>query len=197
MALKIYGMAQSRAMRPLWLARELGIPHELVETHFMKEAKQPAYLAINPNGKIPAIDDDGFRLWESMAINLYLVKKHGGPLAPAGLQEEGLVLQWSFWAMTELEPLLMTVLLHTQILPEDKRDPAQAEKAAKRLQAPLGVLEKHLAERPHLLGERFTVADLNVASVLVWARLARIDLAGTPKVAAWLKASMARPAFKG
>ena len=77
MALKIYGVALSRAGRTLWLAEELGLPYEHVKTTFTGGTRTPEYLKINPNGRIPAIDEDGFTLWESMAINLYLAKKHG------------------------------------------------------------------------------------------------------------------------
>jgi glutathione S-transferase len=58
---------------------------------------------VNPNGRIPAIDDNGFKLWESMAINLYLAKKHGCDLLPKTMVDESQAIQWSFWAMTELE----------------------------------------------------------------------------------------------
>lgn len=110
--LKVFGTKSSRASRALWMCRELGIPHEHVEVHFADGSNQTAqFLAVNPNGKIPAIDDDGFCLWESMAINIYLAKKHGSPLLPNDLQQEMQVLQWSFWVMTEVEKPLLTVML--------------------------------------------------------------------------------------
>ncbi|HEU0216841.1 MAG TPA: glutathione S-transferase N-terminal domain-containing protein, partial [Stellaceae bacterium] len=75
---KIYGVPRSRAFRTLWLAKELGLDYENVMIDFADGGtRQPAYLAINPNGHVPAIDDNGFVLWESMAINLYLAKKYG------------------------------------------------------------------------------------------------------------------------
>ena len=81
--LKIYGVPLSRAYRALWMANELGLDYENVPIHFADgSAKTPEYLAVNPNGRIPAIDDNGFKLWESMAINLYLAKKHGSGLLP-------------------------------------------------------------------------------------------------------------------
>ena len=80
--LKIYGVPLSRAYRALWMANELGLDYENVPIHFADgSAKTPEYLAVNPNGRIPAIDDNGFKLWESMAINLYLAKKHGSGLS--------------------------------------------------------------------------------------------------------------------
>ena len=98
--LKIYGHPGSRAARALWVCRELGVQFEHIPTHFADGGTQSAaFLAINPAGRIPAIDDDGFCLAESMAINIYLAKKHGGELAPKTLEEEARMLQWSFWAM--------------------------------------------------------------------------------------------------
>ena len=103
MTLTVYGQTQSRAQRALWMAEELGIEYQHVPTRFADEAKLPVYLRVNPNGRIPAIDDDGFLVWESMAINLYLAKKYGGDLGPKDLQEDAVATQWSFWVMTEVE----------------------------------------------------------------------------------------------
>lgn len=75
--LKIYGIPQSRALRCLWMARELGVPHTNIPVHFDKTRESAELSAVNPNGRIPAIDDDGFHLFESMAINLYLAKNTG------------------------------------------------------------------------------------------------------------------------
>jgi len=76
--LKIYGVARSRAFRVLWMARELGLDYEHVKVDFASgETREPGFLALNPNGHVPVIDDAGFILWESMAINLYLAKKYG------------------------------------------------------------------------------------------------------------------------
>ena len=113
--LKIYGHPGSRAARPLWVCRELGLQFEHVPTHFADGGTKSAeFLAINPAGRIPAIDDDGFRLAESMAINIYLAKKHGGELAPKSLEDEARMLQWSFWAMTEVEKSLLDGLHATR-----------------------------------------------------------------------------------
>lgn len=195
--LKIYGIPQSRALRCLWMARELGVPYENVEVHFTKARESPELVGVNPNARIPAIDDDGFQLYESMAINLYLAKKYGAgsDLVPPSLEDEARTIQWSFWVMTEIEkPLLATMLNTLGMKPLDDAALAQAKAD---LDRPLGVLEAHLASRDHLLGGRFTVADLNVASVMVWARFGRLDLTAYPRAAAWLKRCVSRPAFKG
>jgi glutathione S-transferase len=196
MALKIYGVARSRAFRTLWMAGELALPYEHVKINFTGDTRRPEYLAINPNGHVPTIDDDGFRLWESMAINLYLAKKYGsnvGGLYPPSLEDEARAWQWSFWGMTEVERPALTVLLN-RIGPEDERDAAAADEAERNLAAPLKVLDAAVTATPYLLGDHFTVADLNVAGILAWARQARVNLDAFPKVEAWLKACHDRPA---
>ncbi|MBX9700210.1 MAG: glutathione S-transferase family protein [Acetobacteraceae bacterium] len=197
-AMKIYGIPQSRAARCLWMARELGLPHENVPVHFRATRESPALLKANPNARVPALEEPGgFTLYESMAINLYLAKKHGAatPLAPAGLEEDALATQWSFWAMTEIEKPLLTLLLHAAGM--RPQEDAALDQARAELVRPLDVLEAHLADRDWLMGGRFSVADLNVASVMAWAKGGKLDLGPWPKVAAWLGRCLGRPAFKG
>jgi glutathione S-transferase len=195
--LKIYGIPRSRAFRALWLAEELGLDYENIMIGTSGESREASFLAINPNGHIPAIDDNGFVLWESMAINLYLAKKHGlGTLYPTTLEGEARAWQWSLWGMTEIERNVLTAMFNRAILPEDKRDAALADQAEKELRHPLGVLDGAVAETPYLLGADFTVADLNVAAILSWARPARIDFAPFPKLADWLSRCALRPAAK-
>jgi glutathione S-transferase len=198
MALKIYGVARSRAFRTLWMAKELGLDYEHAKVDFATgETRTPEHLALNPNGHIPVIDDDGFILWESMAINLYLAKKYGaGGLYPSRLQDEARAWQWSFWGMAELERPVLTALFNRAILPESQRDTAAADAAEKTLAHPLGVLQGVVGGSAYLLGEQFTVADLNVASILAWARPAQIDFSAVPKVAEWLRVCAERPAAR-
>jgi glutathione S-transferase len=193
--LKIYGVPVSRTYRTLWMAHELGLEYENVPIHFADgTAKTPDYLAINPNGRIPAIDDDGLKLWESMAINLYLAKKHDKGLWPKTLEGEALAMQWSFWVMSEVEKPVLAVLLHKVFLPENQRDARVAEEGAQQLQRPLKVLDEVLGKTEYLVGSGFSVADLNVASVLSWAKMARMDLSAYPHVDKWLTAALQRPA---
>ncbi len=192
MALTIYGVPTSRALRILWLANELGLKYTYVPVDFMGGSRTPEFLKINPNGHVPAIDDDGLILWESLACNLYLIKKHGGPLAPKTLADEGRTLQWSFWAMTEAEEPALTLLLK---LVEPANIPDAAVAAAKeKLPAILKVLDDALAGKDYLLGANFTVADLNVAAVLAWLKMAKYDLSPFANVSAWLGRCLARPA---
>lgn len=195
--LKIYGIPRSRTMRCLWMLEELGIQYENVPVHYVGDAQKPEYLRLNPNGRIPTLDDDGVVVWESMAINLYLAKMYGRDLGPRGDAEEAHALQWSFWAMTEVEPLVMMAFGHRAFLPEEQRVVAKADEAEASLARPFKVLDGHLAERSYLIADRFTVADLNVASVMSWAQhLARCDLGPYANVTRWLGQCLARSAFQ-
>lgn len=197
MTIRLHGIAASRTARPLWLLEELGAPYEYVhQTYAGGATRTPEFLALNPNGHIPVLQDGDLTLWESMAINLYLAKKFGGPLAAADLAEEGELLKWSFWVVTECEKDALTVLMHRVAMPADKRNPELAAQAEGALKRPLGVLDAHLAKRPYVLGDRFTVADVNLASVLAWAQGAKDLMAGFPNVAGWLERCLARPAQK-
>jgi glutathione S-transferase len=193
--LKIYGTTRSRANRVIWMAEELGIPYETISVDFAAE-RDPAHLAVNPNGRVPAIDDDGFHLFESMAINLYLAKKHGGPLAPRDTAEDALMTQWSFWVITEVEKAALDYLMHSAFLPAEKRDASLPPKALEMLHRPIKVLDQALEKSPHLVGARFTAADLNVAVIVVYLNSAREFLGKYPHVADFLQTAVARPAFK-
>ena len=166
--MKLYGTAQSRAFRSLWLLEELGIEYEHENTGSRTDAKTSNYLEnINPNGKIPALVDGDLVLWESLAINLYLARKYDGGLLPKSLDDQARALQWSFWVMTEIEPTLVEVLMNRRGFSEAERDSAKADAAETALAPRLAVLDDALGDRRYLLGDSFSVADLNVASVLV------------------------------
>ncbi len=201
MSLKIYGIVASRAVRPLWVAHELGLSYEHVPVHYQGGGtRTPEFLAINPNGHIPVIDDDGVIVWESMACALYLAQrfkaKDGSTLAGVTPAEQADVLRWTFWAVTECEKDALTVLMHQVAMPADQRKPELAQEAGRRLAVPLRVLEQHLASdgREHLAGSRFTVADICLASVLAWIKPVPALLAEHPRVAAWLDRCLNRPA---
>jgi glutathione S-transferase len=205
--LTIYGVYRSRASRNIWLANELGVPFKLVPVmqlyRLTQEAakttlhtKSPEFLEINPSGHVPAIDDDGLVLNESLAINLYLAKKHGGPLAPASLAEDAQMTMWALWAANELETNALTILNHRVGLKPELRDAKVAQAAIEALRAPFAVLDKALAGSGYLVGGRFTVADINTAEIVRYAVPAPELFEAAPRVKAWLAACHARPAFK-
>lgn len=210
MSLTIHGIAASRTLRPLWTAAELGLGFAHVPTPYQGGAtRDPAFLALNPNGHIPVLVDDRPEgpvvVWESMACALYIARHHGTPdglsITPATHREDAEALRWSFWAVTECEADALTVLMHRLALPAERRKPDLAAAAERRLAVPLRVLEQHLAAQQaagqgHLAADRFTVADLCVASVLHWVRPAGDLLRAHPQVQGWIAGCMARPAFR-
>jgi glutathione S-transferase len=194
--LTIYGVYRSRASRNIWLANELGIPFKLVpvvQRYRLKEpiaadvvhTKSPSFLKINPSGHIPSIDDDGLVLHESLAINLYLAKKYGGPLAPANVAEDGEMAMWALWAVTEVEP-------HSLAIAQKGPD----EAAIEALRGPFAVLDAALVKTGWLVGGRFTVADVNTAEIVRYAQGAPALFDAAPNVKRWLATCQARPAFK-
>lgn len=192
----LYGVPMSRAGRCLWMLEELAIPYENVPTSFVGDTQKPEFLAKNPNGRIPVLEDDGLIVFESMAINLHLAEKYDRGFRPRSLSERAHVVQWSFWVMTEIEPGLIDAFVHRAMLPEAQRDAKIADAGEEKLQRPLRVLDQHLARQSWLLGDRFSVADLNVASVLGVASLAQVELGAYPHVQRWLAACMQRPAAR-
>lgn len=208
MPLTIYGCYRSRASRNIWLANELGLTFNhvpVIQVYRLPDpnaagapvhTQSPAFLKLNANGQIPAIDDDGFVLTESLAINLYLARKHGGPVAPANVQEEGLAAMWSLWAATACEPHAINVLYNRVAKPPEERDAKLADACVETLRKPFKVLNEALAKDGYLIGGRFTVADINVAEIIRYAVPAPELFADNPDVKAWLDACHARPAFK-
>jgi glutathione S-transferase len=193
-ALRIYGIARTRAFRVLWMAKELGLEYEHLPIEIRganPEAQE--YLKLNPNGRLPTIDDDGFVLWESLAINLYLAKKHSvGRLYPARLEDEAHTWKWCLWAANEVERAVNIRSLHAVRLPPEERNPAALADALKVLGPPFKVLDAALAGTGYLVGNDFTVADLNVAAVI--SRAVDMDLSETPQLATWLRRCLDRPA---
>jgi len=194
--LRIYGIARTRAFRVLWVAKELGIAYQHIPVEIGEAgARKPDYLAVNPNGRLPAIEDDGFALWESLAITLYLAKKHSaGRLYPATLESEAKAWQWSLWSVQEVDRGVNIWSLHAVRLPAADRDAARREEALKVLAAPFKVLDGALSGGGYLLGEDFTVADLNVAAVI--SRAIDMNLAATPRLGDWLRRCLDRPAAR-
>ena len=193
--IKLYGLTASRAHRVLWALKELSVPFEHIPTNFMdRSTHTPEFLAINPNGRVPALDDDGLLLCESLSINLYLAKKYGGALALANLNEETLATQWSFWVVTEVEKPLLFASANLFLFAEKDRVAEEAALGLAKLDRPLKVLEAHLTAHAFLLGDRFTVADLNVATVMDFVPLVGINVDAYPKVKAWLSICLERPA---
>jgi glutathione S-transferase len=193
--LRLYGSARSRGLRVLWMAGELGLTYDHKDwLPRSPETRTPEFRALNPNLRVPVIDDDGFILSESMAINFYLAKKHKSPLYPSDPKHEALALQWSLWETDRLDRQLVNYVRHSQELPEAERKPDIAEAAWKEIVPAFDALEAALAKSEWLAGPAFSVGDLNVASALYRALV--IDLAKWPRLKAWLHRCWERPPAK-
>ena len=193
---KLYGVPGSRAIRSLWAIEDIGIDYEHVPVNLMEESQRAKFLTVNPNGRIPALQDGDITLFESMAINLYLAKTHGGDLYPRHPVGEAQTWQWSVWVMTEIEAAQMDIMAQKFFVPEEKRDPRVIEAAEKTLDRPLKVLDATLAKNQWLLGNAFSIADLNVAGVMLILKIVKFDYTAYPNVQFWLDACYARPSLK-
>ncbi len=193
--ISLYGSMASRAHRVVWMLKECGLAFNHIQTNFFDGSTHKLeFLKINPNGRVPVLDDNGFVLFESLAINLYLAKTYGGALAPSDGKEDALITQWSFWVMSEIEKPLLFASANRALFAQGARDEEQAMMAIGKLNRPLKVLDAHLASRAHVLGSRFTVADLNIATVMDLAPQCGISLEAWPRVNKWHQQCLARPA---
>lgn len=208
--LTIHGVTRSRASRIVWLCHELGLPFRqepVIQAYRLPDpdaadappnTRSPAFLALSPAGGIPVIDDDGLILSESLACTLHLARQHNANgIGPADEAEFAQMMQWSFYVATAVEPDALTILfLHARGQAQSGEDQAMVANAAERLVRPMAVLESHLAAQGHLVGDRFTVADLNAAEIVRYAQGYGQLMSQFPAVEAWLAACQARPAFK-
>lgn len=205
----LYGVYRSRASRPLWLLAETGTPFThvaVIQSYRLADPRaadaplhtaSPAFLAVNPQGQIPALVEDGLILTESLAITLHLARCHGGSLGPASDAETAQMEQWALFAASGVEAPALEIL-YTQADGGDKTPEGQAQIAvnAEKLRRPLARLQGHLAAHDWLVGDRFTVADINTAECLRYAQGHPSLLSEFPAVKAWLERCQARPAFQ-
>ena len=208
--LTIYGVYRSRASRNYWMALELDIPFTSVPVIQARRVADPlsadaplttvspAFLAVNPMGQTPAVTDGDLLLTESLATNLYLARKHASSsLSPRSLAEEGDMLRWSFWAANEVEPhAVKIVLTYDAGQQESEEGKAVIAVARRALKKAFGVLNNRLAATGHVVGDRFTVADLNLAEVFRYTQTEQALFDAAPHVKAWLAACQSRPAFR-
>lgn len=195
--IKIYGPARSSTGRCLWCLEEVGVPYENVSIDMRaKEHKSPAFFKINPMGKVPALTDGDLNLFESFAINFYLADKYKPELLGKNSTEKGLVHQWSFWASSELQGPLIEILIQKMFMPDDRRDQASIDRNMECLPTLFTVLDNALNGKKYLVGDSFTLADLNVASVTGIAPAVGFDISAFRNVQAWMQGLTDRPAFQ-
>jgi glutathione S-transferase len=189
--IKLIGTPASRVMRNIWMLTELKLPYESDPIVTSDPAlKQPPYTDWNPNGKIPICVVDGFAVYESLAINLYLDMRFPSAISLTSNEERAQGMQWAMWVLTEVEMHSFNWYLHTLGKPEAERDGALAAASWEKMQKPLAVLEKTLVGRAYILGGNFSVVDLNTASVMY--RALGMPLENFPGVRRWLDRCWAR-----
>ena len=201
--IKLYSWPQSSGTRIAWALEELGLPYEYVPLDAKKgEHRSAEYLKLNPQGKVPALVDDDELLFESGAILLHLGNRYGVEknLWPAAKgQARADAVCWTVWAMTELGPYMLQYLYHgldtpISFKPAD-RSKAAAEYSHSQLDRLLAALEARLDGREYVVGG-FSLADVAAASWLALGTAFGVSLERYPRVAAWLKRCLDRPAFK-
>lgn len=205
----LYGVFRSRASRPIWLLYELGeefthVP--VIQAYRLPQASAPDapfntssadFLKVNPQGQIPAWVEGDLILTESLAITNHIARTRGSALAAQTPAEQALIDQWTLLAVTAVETPALEIL-NVQGAGGDKTPEGQGTIAinAEKLRRPLKRLETHLGSHSHLVGDRFTVADLNLAECLRYAQGHATLLAEFPAVKAWLETCQSRAAFQ-
>lgn len=204
----LYGVYRSRASRPLWLLAECGVEFThvpVIQSYRLNQPKapdaplntaSPEFLAVNPIGQVPALVEDGLVLSESLAITLYIARRYGGALGPQTDAEAALMEQWALFAATALEGPALDILNTQANAGETAEGQAQIAICAEKLRRPLARLERQLETSDWLVGNRFTVADINTAECLRYAQSHPTLLSEFPAVTAWLARAQARPAFQ-
>lgn len=194
--IKIYGSPKSSAGRVYWMLEELGLSYEPVKINMReKEHKGEAYLKLNPNGKIPCLTDGDFVIWESLAINNYLADKYAPNLLGSTPENRGLAQQWNYWSILELQKPLIDIFIQKIFVPEEKRDQGIIEKAEKNSQLLLTILDSALIAKKYLVGEAFSVADLNMTSIVSITSSLQMDISKFVYIKAWLANIGERPAY--
>ena len=199
--LTFYWSPRSSATRIYWAIEELGIPYEKVRIDLQAgDQRKPDYLALNPNGKVPLVVDDGVPVFESMAILIHLGQQYGqdkGLWPAVGAKAHGQALAWLVWVAATLSPTMFRYLANTQDrFPAEARNPKQAEMAKTELEKLIGMVEARLTKQPFMVGDSFTYVDLAAASAMGFWKMSGHDFSAYPHIAKWIDVCQSRPAFK-
>ncbi len=196
--MKIYYAPNTRAVRIVWLLEELGLDYELERFKLGdKSMREPGYLAVHPMGRVPALEDGDVRMFESGAIVEYILARHGGgrlipETASADFPE---YLQWLHYAEGMIMPPVNTIVVETMLLPPERRNQGNADRAVKLLGRMLSAVETRLEGREFLAGD-FSGADIMTGHACIVAARLGADISDKPNVAAYIERLQARPALK-
>jgi glutathione S-transferase len=196
--LEIWGRKNSiNVQKVLWCCEELGLPYRRIDAGgAFGLTRDPEYLALNPNGLVPTISDDGFVLWESNAIVRYLSAKHeAGALWPGDIQRRARADQWMDWQLG-LWANMRPVFIGLVRTPPEERDEASIEAFREKTAAAWEILDAHLADREYVTGPSFSAADIPLgATAYRWLQL-DVERTPTPNLEAWHARLCDRPAFR-
>jgi glutathione S-transferase len=198
--LTIYGRVNSvNVQKVLWCIAELGLPYARIDAG-LEHGKntEPWYLALNPNGKVPLMQDGSFTLWESNTICRYLAAKHGlGTLCPTSLETRALAERWMDWQLSTLVGPVSIVFQNLIRRPEAERDTEAVLHNVPKANRALALLDAHLAKQPYVAGDAFTVGDIPVgATAHRWLEIEGIERPLFPAVRAWRERLAARAGFR-
>ncbi len=198
--LKIWGRKNSSNVRkPLWAAEELGLAYEAIDAGgAFGVVDTPEYRAMNPNGRVPVIEDDGFVLWESNAIVRYLLAKHApdSNWYPADPRARAIADKWMDWTTSSFAGPFRTVFWGVLRTPADKQDWAAINAAIKECNELLGMADSALVSQPYLSGKDIGMGDIPLGSfIYAWFEMP-IERAPQPHLQAWYERLQQRPAYR-
>lgn len=197
--LKIWGRTNSiNVQKVLWCCGELGLPFERIDAGMKFGVNNTdAYKAMNPNGLIPTIDDDGFVLWESQAIVRYLARKHGyGSLCPSDPQHYADADRWMDWYATTPWPSLQPIFWNLVRTPPEQRNMPLVAELTKKVATAFTLLDAHLAGRSYVTGENFTMGDIPLGCAITrWLNLP-LERPALPNIDAYYRRLQQRPAYQ-
>ncbi len=197
--LKILGRNNSsNVQKVVWCCEELGLAYEREDVggKFGRN-RDPEYLALNPNGTVPTIVDDGFVLWESNTIVRYLAAKHGrGKLSPEDLQTRALSERWMDWQLSVVNPAISPVFFGLIRTPPEKRDLAAITAARDKLAAVMKILDGALAKSDYVAGSSLTIGDIPVGIMAYRWYTLEIKREDLPNLKRWYDRLAKRPAFQ-
>jgi glutathione S-transferase len=198
--IKIWGRnTSSNVQKVMWAIGEMGLPHERIDVGgpFGKN-REPAYLAMNPNGLVPTLEEeDGFLLWESNTIVRYLAAKHKAPmLEPADLRTRALASKWMDWQLAVAGPAIFECFWGLIRTPPEKRNHAAIEESKNKTTAAVTIMDRQLAKTAYLAGDEFSYGDVPVGIIAYRYRQLVPERPALPNFERWYSAISARQAFK-
>lgn len=198
MSLVFYYAPMSSASPVHWALEELGVPYEKKQLDLKAgDAKKPEFLKVNPNAKVPVIVHDGTPIFESAAIQIYLGETFGVEkgLFPAPGPKRGEAMQWIVWCNVSVgDPLGRYFRNTSEFFPADQKNEKAAEAAKTELDAMLRLLDNALEGKQYLVDNRFSLADLHIASWADYLAFAKVDLTPYKSITAWKARCTDRPA---